>query len=217
MVDITTGRLVWAFNPAQAGVSRFTQKVSPQRQIHSEEEYLIVSFQSNYCWLWGRFFCIWYFLLPKSREVFTSSWLLRQVTWRRSSSQAQPSGQKAKEEGRRWKTRKRSRRHILTPDLGKASIRVIFTTVKSTPCLWSQKATAKFQIHSFTSLNQGVLHKVVKEAPPSSIQRGGSGRTECRRGTGPVRRDHSCPGAQYICISTLNCGQLYTLVQKMVF
>ena len=170
MVDITTGRLVWAFNPAQAGVSRFTQKVSPQRQIHSEEEYLIVSF---YCWLWGRFFCIWYFLLPKSREVFTSSWLLRQVTWRRSSSQAQPSGQKAKEEGRRWKTRKRSRRHILTPDLGKASIRVIFTTVKSTPCLWSQKATAKFQIHSFTSLNQGVLWRKLLQAPSSAEVQGG--------------------------------------------
>ena len=66
--------------------------------------------------------------------MLTSSLLLRQVTWSRSSSQAQPSGQNAKEVGSRrlrsrsildvlrkaveevvWKTR---RRDIFTEDFG---------------------------------------------------------------------------------------------------
>ena len=76
--------------------------------------------------------------------MLTSSLLLRQVTWSRSSSQAQPSGQNAKEVGSKrlrirniwdglrkavgevvWKTR---RRGIFTEDFGDVLIgSVIFT------------------------------------------------------------------------------------------
>ena len=76
--------------------------------------------------------------------MLTSSLLLRQVTWSRSSSQAQPSGQNAKEVGsrrlrsrsilnvlrkaagkERWKTK---RRGIFTVDFGEVLMgSVIFT------------------------------------------------------------------------------------------
>ena len=133
------------------------------------------------------------FVFREIGEFLTSSLLLRQVTWRRSSSQAHPSGQKAKEVGRRWKTRRRRRRHILNPDfLGKASSsRVIFTTGNSRPCLWSdaeqqksfrfthwppRKKMARSRWTGFLNLSN--LMAFHWRGQPSSIQHGGRGRTE---------------------------------------
>ena len=143
-------------------------------------------------------------LQRESGEIVTSSWLLRQVTWRRSSSQAQPSGQKAKVVGRRWKTKKRSRRHILGKILtpgdfsGKAasrsSRRVIFTKQNYWwPCLWSDSEAqesvrfthwpaplikVKDWVSRFEQSRSAAHGFISGKNQVSSIQRGGRGRTE---------------------------------------